>query len=116
MLVKVVLVLVGLYILIILAMAASQTGLLFPARIAAAGRAELPASARRLDFETEDGVRLHGVHLPARLGQASDAALLIAFGGNAWNAEVLAAYLKAQLPERDIVVFHYRGYEIGRAS
>ena len=56
-------------------------------------------------------MRLHGVHLPARLAEASgNATLILAFGGNAWNAEVLAAYLQAQLPDRDILVFHYRGY------
>jgi hypothetical protein len=98
-----------LYGLVILVMALSQTSLLFPVRIAASGRAELPVSARRIAFEAPDRVRLHGVHLPARSAQA-DATLILAFGGNAWNAEVLAAYLKAQLPERDIMVFHYRGY------
>ena len=110
MLVKVVLVLLGLYAVLILAIALSQTSLLFPARIAASGRADLPAAARRLAFSTEDGVQLHGVHLPARLARASAKTLVLAFGGNAWNAEVLAAYLQAQLPHRDILVFHYRGY------
>jgi pimeloyl-ACP methyl ester carboxylesterase len=113
---KVVFVLLGLYVLFILAIAASQTSLLFPARIASAGRSELPASARRLEFETPDGVRLHGVYLPSRLGRASEAALLLAFGGNAWNAEVLATYISAQLPDRDLVAFHYRGYAPSQGS
>jgi len=111
MLVKLVIALCLLYGLVILVMAVGQTGLLFPARLAASGRPELPASARRITVAAEDGVRLHGVYLPARLAQAgAERILILAFGGNAWNAEVLAAYLKAQLPERDIVVFHYRGY------
>ena len=32
------------------------------------------------------------------------------FGGNAWNAEVMALALHALFPHRDVVVFHYRGY------
>lgn len=111
MIVKLIIALGLLYGLVILVMALSQTGLLFPARIAASGRAELPAPARRIAFAAEDGVRLHGVHLPTELAPpAGKATLILAFGGNAWNAEVLAAYLKAQLPQRDIMVFHYRGY------
>ena len=110
MIVKILLVLLGLYAVLILAMALSQTSLLFPARIAASGRAELPATARRLAFSTEDGVRLHGVYLPARLAGASAQSVILAFGGNAWNGEVLATYLRAQIPDRDILVFHYRGY------
>ena len=108
MLVKFIIGLGLLYGLVILVMALSQTSLLFPARIAASGNADLPASARRLAFEAEDGVRLHGVHLQAQHGQP--ATLILAFGGNAWNAEVMAAYLKAQLPQCDILAFHYRGY------
>ena len=108
MLVKFVIGLGLLYGLVILVMALSQTSLLFPARIAASGGADLPDSARRIAFKTEDGMRLHGVHLPAQQGQP--ATLILAFGGNAWNAEVMAAYLKAQLPQCDIMAFHYRGY------
>jgi len=117
MLVKLVIALGLLYALVVVAMALSQTSLLFPARMAASGRAELPTSARRLSFQAEDGVRLHGVHLPARLAEASgNTSLILAFGGNAWNAEVLAAYLQAQLPRCDILVFHYRGYAPSEGS
>jgi uncharacterized protein len=111
MLVKLIIALAGLYALVTLTIALSQTSLLFPARIAASGRAELPASARRLSFETNDGVRLHGIYLPARPGfGALEGSLVLAFGGNAWNAEVLAVYLQSQLPGHDILAFHYRGY------
>jgi len=36
--------------------------------------------------------------------------LLIGFGGNAWNADDLAAYLARRLADLDVVAFHYRGY------
>jgi pimeloyl-ACP methyl ester carboxylesterase len=34
----------------------------------------------------------------------------VGFGGNAWNAETMALTLHALIPDRDVVVFHYRGY------
>ena len=44
--------------------------------------------------------------------------LLIGFGGNAQDAEVLAQELAADFPELNVGVFHYRGYgpSTGRPS
>jgi pimeloyl-ACP methyl ester carboxylesterase len=85
-----------------------QTALLFPTRMVV-GSGGLPQGAEALVALTPDGETLHGVHLPPRI-QGGQGPLILAFGGNAWNAEAAAAYLHDLYPERDIVAFHYRGY------
>ena len=35
---------------------------------------------------------------------------MLGFGGNAWNAEVMALTLHMLFPHRDVVAPHYRGY------
>jgi len=86
-----------------------QTRLIFPTRLAEMYQAELPASALRLEIETGDGVRLRGVHIPSGSGR-DDEPVLLGFGGNAWNADSLAAYLHGVFPDAAVVTFHYRGY------
>jgi pimeloyl-ACP methyl ester carboxylesterase len=98
-----------LYAVLAIVIASTQTRLLFPVEMAAGNRPVLPPGAERLEVKTADGYRLVGV----RLGRTSpDPAqpLLLGFGGNAWNADVMALYLKAQFPEAEVVTFHYRGY------
>ncbi|MBC7985900.1 MAG: alpha/beta fold hydrolase, partial [Sphingomonadaceae bacterium] len=86
----------------------AQGAVLFPAG-AAAGARSIPADAERLEAVAAFGERLHGIHLrPRRPG--AERLLLLAFGGNAWNAEDAAAYLAELFPEADVVAFHYRGY------
>lgn len=87
-----------------------QTSLLFPAgAVQKAG--PLPAGAQRLVVETPGGERIHGVHIRhASGGGGGDLALLLGFGGNAWNADDVALYLAELFPDHDIVAFHYRGY------
>jgi hypothetical protein len=65
---------------------------------------------RRVDLATANGVVLHGLVFE-RPG-ASD--LVLGFGGNAQDAEHLAADLLARLPGQHLVVFHYRGF--GRSN
>jgi pimeloyl-ACP methyl ester carboxylesterase len=109
MLIKIVLSLAAIYLLIIITMALAQTRLLFPVGLAT-GDVQFPPGARRLEFRAPDGARLHGIHVPATSSRSSSSALLLGFGGNAWNAETLAAFLSAHVRDHDIVVFHYRGY------
>jgi pimeloyl-ACP methyl ester carboxylesterase len=53
---------------------------------------------------------LHGLHIPpSRRGEAIGP-LVLGFGGNAWNADAVAAFLHDCFPETDVVAFHYRGY------
>jgi pimeloyl-ACP methyl ester carboxylesterase len=115
MLIKIAFVVVGLYLLLIVAITLAQTGLLFPAGMATS-HVQLQESARHLDFTTTDGTRLHGVYVPAAVETPPNASLLLGFGGNAWNAETLAAFLSAHVPDRDVVVFHYRGYRPSEGS
>ena len=85
-----------------------QGRLLFPAG-AARGSDPLPPGGERLELATADGTLLVGVHLaPERPDR--QAPLILGFGGNAWNAQHAAEYLRDLYPEADIVAFHYRGY------
>jgi hypothetical protein len=36
--------------------------------------------------------------------------VVFGFGGNAWNANDVAAYLHGLFPDTEVVAFHYRGY------
>jgi pimeloyl-ACP methyl ester carboxylesterase len=108
--VKIALALAGIYLLVIISIALMQTRLLFPVRLAAGGDVQLPERAQALNFTTKDGIRLHGIYIPAGREKLSAAALILGFGGNAWNAETLAAFLSTHLPDRDVLAFHYRGY------
>ena len=117
-LVKIGLVLAVAYVAIVALMYATQTQMMFPTWMAGSSGARLPASAARLEIDTPDGERLHGVHLPPARARAGGRLVLLGFGGNAWNAYGLAAYLHELFPEADIVAFHYRGYapSTGRPS
>ena len=89
-----------------------------PTRLATASGPLLPASAARLEVETPDGERLWGVHVPPARDRAGERLVVLGFGGNAWNADSLAAYLHGLFPDAEVVAFHYRGYRpsTGRPS
>ena len=97
------------YVAVVAVMYAAQTRMLFPTKMAA-GELPLPPSAARLEVETPDGERLHGVHIAPAQTPSDDRLVILGFGGNAWNAEALAAYLHDLFPDVDVVAFHYRGY------
>lgn len=99
----------ALYLIVVVLIALAQDRLLFP-RWAMGGGVVLPAVAERLTANTDSGEELVGVYVPAALPPPEGAALLIGFGGNAWNADALALYLHSIFPDRDVVTFHYRGY------
>ena len=86
----------------------AQTRLLFPVgQVGAAG--PLPPAAERLEMQAASGERLRGLHIPPSRPVA-ERPLILGFGGNAWNADSMAALLAELYPEADIVTFHYRGY------
>lgn len=88
----------------------AQARLLFPAGMVQ-GAGPLPPGSERLVIETPDGERLHGVRIGARnAGRGEERPLILAFSGNAWNAEDAALYLAGLFPEHDVAAFHYRGY------
>jgi uncharacterized protein len=116
-LVKTLLILISLgYLVILGALYVFQTSLLFPTRMVPAAGA-LPQGAQALVVTTADSNMLHGVHLPPKLA-GGQGPLILAFPGNAWNAEAAAVYLRDIYPELDVVAFHYRGYRpsTGRPS
>lgn len=100
----------ALYIAVTILIALAQDRLLFPRWAMGDGPDLLPASAERLTLEFATGKELVGVHLPAESSSPEQAALVLGFGGNAWNADALAIYLRSVFPDRDIAAFHYRGY------
>ncbi|MEA3000764.1 MAG: uncharacterized protein QOK17_2597 [Sphingomonadales bacterium] len=85
-----------------------QNRALFPVDAARADD-PLPPGAERLALTATDGTKLVGVHLPPRR-PGPNPALILGFGGNAWNADHAAEYLGDVYPGADIVTFHYRGY------
>ena len=110
--------LAALYLVVVVLIALAQDWLLFPRWAMGKGTALLPASAEQLTLELPSGEKLFGVHLPADGQPPEGAALVLGFGGNAWNADALALYLHSVFPDRDVVAFHYRGYapSTGRPS
>lgn len=99
-----------LYLVCILLVTLMQDRLLFPRWAMRGGTVPLPAAAERLSIEIPDVGPLVGVFLPADRKPPTDAALLLGFGGNAWDADLLAIYLNSVFPTRNVVTFHYRGY------
>ncbi len=97
---------------------AVQDRLLFPAGLAVQTGTPVPPDAPRLELTTADGATLHGVRLAPPAAPVTDRLIILAFGGNAWNAETAAMYLFTLYPQAEVVAFHYRGYppSTGRAS
>jgi pimeloyl-ACP methyl ester carboxylesterase len=60
-----------------------------------------------LELATADGDVLHGMLFR---GSPDPTDLVVGFGGNAQDAEMLGQDLAARLPQADVVVFHYRGF------
>lgn len=98
------------YVGIVALMYASQDRMLFPTHMVSASEPPLPASAVRLEVGTPDGELLRGVHIPPAREPPVEPLILLGFGGNAWNAGGLAAYLHELFPDAAVVAFHYRGY------
>ena len=91
-----------------------QSSLIFPTH-AVAKAGPLPRGAERLSVRAEDGSELAGVYIPPN-ERSSDRALILGFGGNAWNAQDVAEYLHEVFPDDDVVAFHYRGYRPSKGS
>lgn len=83
----------------------AQGWLIFPGS-ALRGEARSPMLAEPLELQVENDVILHG-----RLFRAEGARdLVIGFGGNAQDANLLGQDLAARVLDADVAVFHYRGY------
>jgi pimeloyl-ACP methyl ester carboxylesterase len=99
-----------LYAGLVAVVAITQTKLLFPVQMASAAHPRLPPAAERLEITTPDSEHLVGVRMRPPEPAPAAAPLLLGFGGNAWNADVMALYLRSLYPNSEIVAFHYRGY------
>jgi len=103
---KVSLAAVGLYAVLIALFTLMQGAILFP-RSLVGPSPELPQSAEPMRIERPDGSILHGNLIP---GQDPTKPLILAFGGNAWNADAVALFLHRIAPDHPVVAFHFRGY------
>lgn len=103
---KVSLAAIGLYAVLIALITLMQGAILFP-RSLVGPAPDLPQSAERLSIERPDGSVLHGSLIP---GQDPAKPVILAFGGNAWNADAVALFLHRVAPEYPVVAFHFRGY------
>lgn len=99
---------VALYGLILGGLWFFQERILFPSYVVPAA-GPLPPGASRLSLGAGEGVRLEGLHIPAAAPRPN-AALVLAFAGNASNAQGVAEQLHQIWPEHDVAAFHYRGY------
>ena len=115
-LIQLILAALGLYVTVAAILALMQNSLLFPTGLVARGKVYQPASARCISVKAADGIELQGLHVPAFASPS--VGLLLGFGGNAWNAADAGEPVNEVLPDRDVVVFHYRGYSpsAGRPS
>lgn len=107
--VKLLLILSVAYLLILAALSALQTSLLFPTRLVGAA-GPLPGPAETLIAEAKGGERLHGIHIPPAAFREVRPAVVLGFAGNAWNGQSAAEYLHELFPDHHVVAFHYRGY------
>lgn len=87
----------------------AQTSMVFPGTRLPSRPLDHPYAPSRLVIEREDGIQLSGLHFPPR-GDQDSHGLLIGFGGNAQDAEILGQDLAESFPDLDVAVFHYRGY------
>lgn len=91
-----------------------QTRMLFPSWMASPA-GPVPASSSRLALVTQSGHSLSGIHIPSGR-PAAKRVFVLAFAGNAWNADDAAMYLHDLYPEADVITFHYRGYPPSEGS
>jgi pimeloyl-ACP methyl ester carboxylesterase len=100
---------------LLLIMIPSQADLLFPVH-AVPPAGPWPPGGERIQFRTPGGETLHGVHLGPAEEQTGPRLLLMGFGGNAWNGQEVASYLRSIFPEAHVITFHYRGYRPSTGS
>lgn len=85
-----------------------QTWLIFPAGVVADGPP--PAGIRYQPLETGDGERVVLSLVEQPQSDGATRPKLLAFGGNAWNADAAALLLADIFPQHQIAAMHYRGY------
>jgi uncharacterized protein len=92
---------------IVAALYLGQRMMIFPGAQRASVRLDQPRAPERLELTTPGGDVLRGMLFGASPAHTD---LVLGFGGNAQDAEVLGQDLAGRLPQAHVVVFHYRGY------
>lgn len=87
----------------------AQTSMIFPGTRLPSRPLDHPFTPERLVIERENGVMLAGNLFPPT-GDRPSGGLVIGFGGNAQDAEILGQDLAAAFTGLHVAVFHYRGY------
>ncbi len=105
--IKVLAILVVAYAGIVAFLYFAQRSLIFPGARMPSVRLDHPRAPERLELATPDGDVLRGMLFRSAHDQTD---LVIGFGGNTQDAEVLGQDLASRLPDAHVVVFHYRGY------
>jgi pimeloyl-ACP methyl ester carboxylesterase len=105
---KFLIVLVALYVGVVAIAFFAQERILFPSYLVFPAGPP-PPGAEALQLRTGDGLRLEGIRVPPEQG-ARSGTLILAFVGNASNAQDVAEQLHEIYPEHDVVAFFYRGY------
>jgi hypothetical protein len=99
------------YVAVVAALYVTQTALLFPTWLVPATDAPVSSTATELETVTPDGEHLRGIRVPGTAGSDDERVVILGFGGNAWNANDLAAYLHGLFPSAEVIAFYYRGYD-----
>lgn len=102
------------YVVLITFFALMQGAILFPRSLVGPAPA-LPGGTERLSLTRPGGTVLHGSLIQ---GQDPSKPLILAFGGNAWNADAVALFMHRVIPDHPVAAFHFRGYapSTGRPS
>ncbi|MGI9509251.1 MAG: alpha/beta hydrolase [Geminicoccaceae bacterium] len=94
---------------IVALMYGAQGSLIFPGTRLPSRPLDHPVAPSRLVLNPDEGIRLAGMLFSPAESQRSEG-LLIAFGGNAQDAEALGQDLAEAFSDMHVAVFHYRGY------
>jgi len=108
-LLKLILMLTGLYSAVVGIAYLIQSWLIFPTG-PTGSVSDLPPQSRYIELESEDGEHIVLVRIPPNQTSSEPRPLLLGFGGNAWNADAVAIMLHQIFPEYEVVAQHYRGY------
>ncbi|MGI9502769.1 MAG: alpha/beta hydrolase, partial [Geminicoccaceae bacterium] len=90
-------------------MYSAQTSMIFPGMRLPSRPLDQPVTPERLTLMREEGLGIAGmVYAPG--GEEPSKGLLIGFGGNAQDADILGQELAETFADMHVAVFHYRGY------
>ncbi len=94
---------------IVALMYGAQSQLIFPGTRLVSRPLDHPFQPKRIMIEPENGISLAGM-LFSPEGSRPSKGLIIGFGGNAQDAEILGQELASTFADAHVAVFHYRGY------